>query len=64
MEPLAESAASCCARFYEQDWVQAILGASFHPGGTELTARLVRRCTRHPIRGCWMWPAAWAQRPC
>ncbi len=42
MEPYSESATACCARFYEQDWVQAILGASFHPGGTGLTARLVR----------------------
>ena len=32
----------CCANFYEQDWVQTLLGASFHPGGIELSARLVR----------------------
>lgn len=33
---------ACCAAFYEQDWVQAVLGDSFHPGGTDLSARLVR----------------------
>ena len=33
--------AACCAQFYEQDWVQTILGDSFHPGGIELTKRLV-----------------------
>ena len=27
--------AVCCAQFYEQDWVQTILGNSFHPGGTD-----------------------------
>ncbi len=42
MEPRCESATACCARFYEQDSVQALLGASFHPGGTGLSARLVR----------------------
>ena len=39
-EPM--TAAACCAAFYEQDWVQAVLGESFHPGGAELSARLVR----------------------
>ena len=33
--------AACCAQFYEQDWVQTILGDSFHPGGTDLTKRLI-----------------------
>ena len=33
--------AACCAQFYEQDWVQTILGDSFHPGGIELTKRLI-----------------------
>lgn len=37
----ATEAAACCARFYEQDWVRAVLGDSFHPGGVELSARLV-----------------------
>lgn len=36
------SAVACCAAFYEQDWVRTILGDSFHPGGAELSARLVR----------------------
>ena len=33
--------AACCAQFYEQDWVQTILGDSFHPGGIDLTKRLI-----------------------
>lgn len=36
-----QQTAACCAQFYEQDWVQTILGDSFHPGGTELTGRLI-----------------------
>ncbi len=34
--------AACCARFYEQDWVRLLLGDSFHPGGVELSARLIQ----------------------
>jgi SAM-dependent methyltransferase len=40
MDPFG--AATCCAHFYEQDWVRAVLGDSFHPGGLELSARLIR----------------------
>jgi len=36
-----QETAACCAQFYEQDWVQTILGDSFHPGGTDLTGRLI-----------------------
>ena len=36
-----QQTAACCAQFYEQDWVQTILGDSFHPGGTDLTGRLI-----------------------
>jgi arsenite methyltransferase len=36
------TAAACCARFYEQDWVQSLLGESFHPGGIELSKALVQ----------------------
>jgi arsenite methyltransferase len=36
------TAAACCAAFYEQDWVRTVLGDSFHPGGADLSARLVR----------------------
>lgn len=36
------TAAGCCATFYEQDWVQTVLGDSFHPGGPDLSTRLVR----------------------
>ena len=34
--------ALCCAQFYENDFVQQLLGDSFHPGGKALSARLVR----------------------
>ena len=37
----ATEAAACCANFYEQNWVQEILGDSFHPGGPDLSARLI-----------------------
>ena len=37
----SQETAACCAQFYEQDWVQTILGDSFHPGGTDLTGRLI-----------------------
>ena len=37
----ATETAACCANFYEQDWVQEILGESFHPGGPDLSARLI-----------------------
>lgn len=30
----------CCARLYESEFVTQLLGDSFHPGGTALTARL------------------------
>ena len=36
-----QETAACCAQFYEQDWVQTILGDSFHPGGVDLTGRLI-----------------------
>ena len=36
-----QQTAACCAQFYEQDWVQTILGDSFHPGGAALTSRLI-----------------------
>lgn len=41
MPAAVTEATACCARFYEQDWVRAVLGDSFHPGGVELSARLV-----------------------
>ena len=31
---------SCCAALYEGEWVRALLGESFHPGGLDLTRRL------------------------
>ena len=37
----SQQTAACCAQFYEQNWVQTILGDSFHPGGIDLTSRLV-----------------------
>ena len=41
MTNTASETAACCANFYEQDWVQELLGESFHPGGKALSARLV-----------------------
>jgi SAM-dependent methyltransferase len=41
MAATAEESAACCANFYEQDWVQDLLGDSFHPGGKALSARLI-----------------------
>ena len=38
---MTNETAACCAQFYEQDWVQTILGDSFHPGGIDLTKRLI-----------------------
>ena len=35
------SAAACCAEFYERDAVQLLLGDSFHPGGRDLSRRLI-----------------------
>lgn len=40
--PTASPATACCAAFYEQDWVRAVLGDSFHPGGTDLSTRLAK----------------------
>ncbi len=40
-ETESSEVAACCAVFYEQDWVQNLLGDSFHPGGPDLSARLV-----------------------
>ncbi len=37
----ASDVAACCADFYEQSWVQEILGEAFHPGGVALSTRLV-----------------------
>ena len=37
----ASEVAACCADFYEQSWVQELLGEAFHPGGIDLSTRLV-----------------------
>lgn len=34
--------ASCCAAFYQRDDVRRLLGDSYHPGGTELTLKMMR----------------------
>ncbi len=34
--------ASCCAAFYQRDDVRRLLGDSYHPGGVELTLRMMR----------------------
>ena len=42
MSDSSSEAAICCANFYEQDWVQGLLGESFHPGGQALSTRLIQ----------------------
>lgn len=39
---------TCCAAVYQSDWARLLLGASFHPGGLELTARLAARLELAP----------------
>ncbi|MEX2586680.1 MAG: class I SAM-dependent methyltransferase [Actinomycetota bacterium] len=34
---------SCCSALYEQDWVTALLGEHFHPGGAGLTRHLAEK---------------------
>lgn len=41
LNPAADSNAMCCANFYEQDIVQELMGGSFHPGGVDLSRRLI-----------------------
>lgn len=41
MTALMPDATACCAQFYEQDWVRALLGEHFHPGGAALSRRLI-----------------------
>jgi len=33
---------SCCTAFYELDWVRQLAQESFHPGGADLTRRMIR----------------------
>lgn len=35
-----EDIKTCCAAFYQSNWVRLLLGDSFHPGGLALTERL------------------------
>jgi ubiquinone/menaquinone biosynthesis C-methylase UbiE len=39
----AAATAMCCAQFYEQDIVQELMGGSYHPGGENLSATLVKK---------------------
>ncbi|MFQ5887320.1 MAG: class I SAM-dependent methyltransferase [Candidatus Hydrothermarchaeales archaeon] len=43
-----EEIKSCCARFYQNDLIQFLLGESFHPGGVELTRRLGEKIDLKP----------------
>ena len=38
-----DETAVCCSAFYEQELVQQLMGDSFHPGGIDLTKRLINR---------------------
>ncbi len=42
------STAMCCANFYEQDIVQELMGGSFHPGGADLSRRVVESLALSP----------------
>lgn len=39
---------SCCAEAYSADWVTLLLGESFHPGGLDLTHRLISHLGLRP----------------
>jgi SAM-dependent methyltransferase len=41
--PNSSVQASCCATFYEQDWVRLLAEDGFHPGGAELSRRTVEQ---------------------
>ena len=40
--------ASCCAAFYQREDVRRLLGDSYHPGGIELTLRMMRAVDLRP----------------
>ena len=40
-DPVDLTAVSCCTTFYELDWVRQIAQDGFHPGGRDLTRRMV-----------------------
>jgi SAM-dependent methyltransferase len=40
--------ASCCSAFYQRDDVRRLLGDSYHPGGIELTLRMMRAIDLRP----------------
>lgn len=44
----ADEVAACCATFYEQDIVQQLMGASFHPGGADLSKKLIESLSLPP----------------
>src|SRR5206468_3038742 len=46
--PSAEELKLCCASAYQRDAVVLILGDSYHPGGLDLTRRLVRSLELRP----------------
>lgn len=43
-----DSTAMCCANFYEQDIVQELMGGSFHPGGIDLSRKVVESLALTP----------------
>lgn len=42
---------TCCAEAYSADWVTLLLGESFHPGGLEMTHRLIDYLDLSPGEG-------------
>ena len=47
-QPQSDETAVCCSVFYEQELVQNLMGDSFHPGGLDLTRRLISRMNLPP----------------
>ena len=47
-QPQTDETAVCCSVFYEQELVQNLMGDSFHPGGLDLTRRLISRLNLPP----------------
>lgn len=43
-----DATALCCSQFYEQDVVRELMGDSFHPGGVDLSKRLIQMCGLRP----------------
>ena len=48
MNSQQDGSAGCCHIFYEQDWVRQLALESFHPGGADLTRKMVQFMALRP----------------